>query len=472
MVKAKPRPPIEIAGVSVAPGTRQSIDIPLPSFYTHSSVNMPVHVVHGRKPGPVLLVCAAIHGDEINGTEIIRRLLAHRAMNRLRGTLIAIPVVNVYGFVSKSRYLPDRRDLNRSFPGSETGSMASRLAHVVMEQIITHCTHIVDLHTGAVYRENLPQIRAKLRNDPEIERLARAFGVPVILDADLLEGSFRAACHDQDVPVILYEAGEALRFDELAIRAGVRGVLNVMTALGMRVLTRTPKAPTWGSSGTRVCPGPAIVPLSPLSTDADSSKISTENVTSIGATFVSTSSVVKPGSNASGNSQTSLCRVPGHIDRSVPMSCTMTGMTEPSRCSTKTDSASRPGRTTSRSNVRVLRAGIETAWKESSASVPSSLTADTSTRASSAKGLNSRSVRRSPSRVEPPATCQMAGTFEEHRSPASIWSPMATTPAAAGPSENSTIAELAPTTRSLSTATAAPNGTSPVSPVSTSPLCG
>ncbi|HUV22844.1 MAG TPA: succinylglutamate desuccinylase/aspartoacylase family protein, partial [Gammaproteobacteria bacterium] len=103
------RPPIEIAGVSIKAGTRQSIDIALPSFYTHSSVNMPVHVVHGRRSGPVLLVSAAIHGDEINGVEIIRRLLSHRSLNRIEGTLIAIPVVNVYGFVSKSRYLPDRR---------------------------------------------------------------------------------------------------------------------------------------------------------------------------------------------------------------------------------------------------------------------------------------------------------------------------------------------------------------------------
>ena len=243
MARDKQRSSIEIAGVDIKPGSRVSIDIPLPSFYTHSRVNMPVHVVHGRKPGPVLLVCAAIHGDEINGTEIVRRLLAHRAMNRLRGTLIAIPVVNVYGFVSKSRYLPDRRDLNRCFPGSETGSMASRLASVLTQQIICHCTHIVDLHTGAVYRENLPQIRAKLENEAEVERLARAFGVPVILDSSLLEGSFRAAAHAAGVPVIVYEAGEALRFDELAIRAGVRGVLNVMTTLGMRVLKKLPTPP-------------------------------------------------------------------------------------------------------------------------------------------------------------------------------------------------------------------------------------
>jgi predicted deacylase len=229
---------IEIAGVKIKPGSRQSIDIPLPSFYTHSSVNMPVHVVRGRKPGPVLLVSAAVHGDEINGVEIIRRLLSHKFISRIRGTLIAIPVVNVYGFVSKSRYLPDRRDLNRSFPGSENGSMAARLANVVMTQILPHCTHIIDLHTGAVNRENLPQIRAKLRGDPELEALARAFGVPVILNANLVEGSFRAAAYEMGIGVLLYEAGEALRFDEIAIRAGVRGVLQVMSALDMRIKSK------------------------------------------------------------------------------------------------------------------------------------------------------------------------------------------------------------------------------------------
>lgn len=226
--------PIEIAGVTVKPGSRQSIDIPLPSFYTHSSVNMPVHVVHGRSAGPVLLVSAAVHGDEINGVEIIRRLLGHKSINRIKGTLIAIPVVNVYGFVSKSRYLPDRRDLNRSFPGSENGSMASRLANVLMTQILPHCNYIIDLHTGAVNRENLPQIRAKLRGDIELKRLAKAFGVPVILNAEFLEGSFRAAAKSMDIGVLLYEAGEALRFDEVAIRAGVQGVLQVMAELGMR----------------------------------------------------------------------------------------------------------------------------------------------------------------------------------------------------------------------------------------------
>ena len=234
------RDAIEIAGTRIKPGQRQSIDIPLPNLYTHSSVNMPVHVVHGRKPGPVLLVSAAVHGDEINGVEIVRRLLTRKFINRIHGTLIAIPVVNVYGFVSKSRYLPDRRDLNRSFPGSETGSIASRLANVLMKEIIPHCSHIIDLHTGAVNRENLPQIRAKLRDDPETEALARAFGVPVILNSELLDGSFREAAHSKNIPVLLYEAGEALRFNEVSIRAGLRGIIRVMAALEMRHKAKKP----------------------------------------------------------------------------------------------------------------------------------------------------------------------------------------------------------------------------------------
>jgi predicted deacylase len=244
VAKVSKREPIEIAGVQVKPGSRQSIDIALPSFYTHSSVNMPMHVVHGRRPGPVLLVTAAIHGDEIIGVEIIRRLLAYKFIDRIRGTLIAIPVVNVYGFVSKSRYLPDRRDLNRSFPGSESGSMASRLANVLMTEIVPQCTHIVDLHSGAVNRENLPQIRAKITGEPDIEALARAFGVPVILDSGLLDNSFRAAANDAGKPILVYEAGEALRFNEVAIRAGVKGVLNVMATLDMRLKKKPRRLPS------------------------------------------------------------------------------------------------------------------------------------------------------------------------------------------------------------------------------------
>ncbi|UGV41629.1 succinylglutamate desuccinylase/aspartoacylase family protein [Methanococcoides orientis] len=234
--------PITIAGITIQPGTRTSIELPIPSFYTHTSASMPIHVVHGNKPGPCLLICAAIHGDEINGVEIIRRILTHKTLNKIKGTLIAIPIVNVFGFVSQSRYLPDRRDLNRSFPGSRSGSMASRLANMLMTEIIDHCTHVIDLHTGAIARENLPQIRACLRGEPETEAIARAFGVPVIINSELRDGSLREAAREHNnIPVLLYEAGEALRFDEVSIRAGVRGILGVMSYLGMRPKSRKKK---------------------------------------------------------------------------------------------------------------------------------------------------------------------------------------------------------------------------------------
>ena len=158
--------PITIGDVTVNPGERLYVDLPLPPLYTHTSVAMPVHVINGRQAGPVMFVTAAIHGDEINGIEIIRRLLATKALRRLSGTLIAVPVVNVYGFVSQSRYLPDRRDLNRSFPGSERGSMAARLADTLVSEIIGKCTHGIDLHTAAEGRANLPQIRVDLDLHP------------------------------------------------------------------------------------------------------------------------------------------------------------------------------------------------------------------------------------------------------------------------------------------------------------------
>lgn len=233
--------PITIAGITIQSGTRRSLELPIPSFYTHTSASMPVHVIHGNRPGPCLVICAAIHGDELNGVEIIRRVLAHKTLNNIKGTLIAIPIVNVFGFVSRSRYLPDRRDLNRSFPGSKSGSMASRLANILMTEIIDHCTHVIDLHTGTVGRENLPQIRACLRADDETEAMARAFSVPVIINSELRDGSLREAARENNIPALLYEAGEALRFDEVSIRAGVRGILGVMYYLGMRPKSRKRK---------------------------------------------------------------------------------------------------------------------------------------------------------------------------------------------------------------------------------------
>lgn len=226
------RKAFEIADQSIAPGARALVDLPMPKLSSHTSLSMPVHVIHGRRDGPVLFVSAAVHGDELNGVEIIRRLLETKAVAKLRGTLVAVPVVNAYGLIHESRYLPDRRDLNRSFPGSVQGSLAARLAHLFMQQIVRRCTHGIDLHTGAIHRTNLPQIRANL-DDPETERLARSFGVPVLLNASLRDGSLRAAAGELGIPMLLYEAGEALRFDEISIRAGVAGVINVMRTLEM-----------------------------------------------------------------------------------------------------------------------------------------------------------------------------------------------------------------------------------------------
>ena len=234
--------PFEINGSKVNPGTRTTIDLPAGRLYTHTAMTMPVHVVNGKHTGPRLFISAAIHGDEINGVEIIRRVLNLPALKRLRGTLIAVPIVNIHGLINHSRYLPDRRDLNRSFPGSEKGSLAARLAYLFMDQIVSQSTHGIDLHTGAIHRTNLPQIRANLDNE-ETERLARVFDVPVILSSNLRDGSLREAAAEHGIPMLLYEAGEALRFDEVSIRAGVKGIINVMRNLEMLPPSRRKSTP-------------------------------------------------------------------------------------------------------------------------------------------------------------------------------------------------------------------------------------
>jgi len=221
-----------IGGISIAPGEQKTVDLPIADLYTHTKLTVPVHVRASKRPGPTLFLTAAIHGDELNGVEIIRRVMKMPELARMHGRLIAVPVVNVFGFVNRARYLPDRRDLNRSFPGREKGSIAARLAHLVATQIVDQSDYGIDLHTGAIDRENLPQIRADIDN-PAVLRLAECFGAPVIIDSRLRDGSLREYAGDKGVPMLLYEAGEALRFDEVSIRAGVRGVRRVMRELGM-----------------------------------------------------------------------------------------------------------------------------------------------------------------------------------------------------------------------------------------------
>jgi len=223
---------ITIGEVCLKSGERATIDLPIAKLYTHTEMSLPVHVVHGKKDGPVLFVSAAIHGDEINGVEIVRRLLKLKLIKNIKGTLIAIPIVNVYGFISRSRYLPDGRDLNRSFPGSYSGSLASLLARLFMDEIVAKSSHGIDLHSGSGHRSNLPQIRVSLDN-PEVERLANAFGAPVIINARLRDNSLREAVIDRGIPMLVYEGGESLRFNERSIAIGLKGIVSVMRELNM-----------------------------------------------------------------------------------------------------------------------------------------------------------------------------------------------------------------------------------------------
>lgn len=231
---------IEIGGTRVAPGERVNVNLPVADLYTATSLSMPVQVVCGKSEGPVLFVSAAIHGDELNGVEIIRQLLQRPTLKSIRGTLLAVPIVNVHGFLDQSRYLPDRRDLNRSFPGSSKGSIAARLANLFVREIVKRADYGIDLHTGAVNRSNLPQIRGNLSDSTTLE-LARAFGAPVIINSNLRDGSLRECATALGIPVLLYEAGEALRFDDVCIRAGIRGILNVMRHIGMLPRSRQQK---------------------------------------------------------------------------------------------------------------------------------------------------------------------------------------------------------------------------------------
>jgi predicted deacylase len=240
---------IKVGDSVVQPGERATVRLPVADLYTGTSLSMPVHVVCGRRDGPVLFVSAAIHGDELNGVEVIRRLLKRRALSSIRGTLLAVPIVNVHGFLDQSRYLPDRRDLNRSFPGSRKGSVAARMAHTFMNEIVDKAHFGIDLHTGAINRSNLPQIRGNLDDDATLQ-LAKAFGTPVIVNSNVRDGSLRQCAADKGMPMLIYEAGEALRFDELCIRAGLRGTLNAMRHIGMLPLSKktSPVSPVLADS--------------------------------------------------------------------------------------------------------------------------------------------------------------------------------------------------------------------------------
>ncbi len=226
------QPPFEFAGHTIAPGTRAKIELPVAVLSDHTPVTMTVMIIHGKKPGPAVFVSGAIHGDEIIGVEIIRRLIRTKQLKSLSGTLICVPIVNTFGFINHTRYLPDRRDLNRSFPGAARGSLAARLARLFMTEIVARCSVGIDLHSAAEHRVNLPQIRIDGGSRQAME-LAKAFAPPVIMVSKLRDGSLRHAARELGKDVLVYECGEALRFDETALRIGVTGILRVLRQIGM-----------------------------------------------------------------------------------------------------------------------------------------------------------------------------------------------------------------------------------------------
>ncbi len=224
------REPFAIGDTEVKPGRSAQVELPVSRLITGAPISMPVTVMHGKFDGPTMWINAAVHGDELNGVEVVNRILADLDPKQMNGTLLAVPVVNVHGFMTGDRYLPDRRDLNRSFPGSAKGSLASRLAHIFMTEIVNRCEIGIDLHTASDNRTNLPQIRADL-DDLKTRELAEVFGVPLMMHSKAGAGTLRRAAAKSGSTILLYEAGEPLRFNKPAISNGVDGVRRVLRHL-------------------------------------------------------------------------------------------------------------------------------------------------------------------------------------------------------------------------------------------------
>ena len=221
-----------IGGVDIPRGEQVRVDVAVGSLATQGLITMPVEIISGEEDGPILVITSTVHGDELNGIEVIRQLLPLLSPGSLAGTLVAVPIVNVPAFMLQSRYLPDRRDLNRAFPGSKSGSQASRMAYTIMDQVISRCTHLIDIHSASAHRSNVPQIRVSM-NRGDAASCASAFGAPFTIHSAERDGSLRMAATNLGIPSIVYEAGDAGRFNREAIDTGLIGVLGVMHHLGM-----------------------------------------------------------------------------------------------------------------------------------------------------------------------------------------------------------------------------------------------
>ena len=219
-------------GQQILPGESKDISLAVSESYSGMTVQIPIHVRRSKHDGPVVFVSGALHGDEINGTGAIRQLVQSEDLELLRGTLVLIPVLNILAFDRHSRYLPDRRDLNRAFPGSETGSLASRMARTIFDEIVNRCDYGIDLHTAAVRRTNYPNIRGDLAS-AEVKRIAEAFGCEVIMESKGPKQSLRREACEAGCHTIVMEAGEVFKVEPGIVESAVRGVMNVLFELDM-----------------------------------------------------------------------------------------------------------------------------------------------------------------------------------------------------------------------------------------------
>jgi len=224
---------MNINGIDILPGENEIVSIDVGRIPSGSQIFVKAHIYRSKNPGPVMLVLAGVHGDEINGIEIVRQSIETGLFNQLDvGTVIAIPILNIYGFINFSREVPDGKDVNRSFPGTYIGSLASRVARTLTKKILPVVDFGIDFHTGGASRYNYPQIRYS-RADVEAEKLALTFAAPLTLKKPILKNSLRKVAKDMGIPIIVYEAGESLRLDGLAIEKGIDGLKRVMFAKGM-----------------------------------------------------------------------------------------------------------------------------------------------------------------------------------------------------------------------------------------------
>ncbi len=223
---------IVIGGEKVVPGESRLLQITIDRLPTGTLIDIPVYVVNSKRRGPVVLVQAGLHGDEINGIETVRRMLAEKKFGVNAGAIIAVPILNIFGFIHFSRDVPDGKDVNRSFPGTKTGSMASRIAYYYLSEIMHQIDYAIDLHTGGGQRHNFPQIRYTAEDERSVA-LAKVFNAPIAFPSKLIKGSFRNAAYKMNIPTIVFEAGESMRFDESAISQGMHGILKILKHLKM-----------------------------------------------------------------------------------------------------------------------------------------------------------------------------------------------------------------------------------------------